>query len=463
MDAQLVDNAADVASFLADTDEKILCISHYDCDGISAAVIVQEMLTREGQQFDQVFLDELTEEKLVSVTHEHEHSVVLLTDFGSGQLPIVSDVLDDRSVAIVDHHEPADEGDVTHHCNPHRVGIDGGSKISGAGMAYIVARELHEDNIDLSPYALVGATGDMQRDGDTYQGLNQEIVDEAREHNHITIKQGLKLYGRQGRDLVEALTYTTDPYLKGITDNESGAVQFLRSIGVQLSNDEGDWRSLADLSSDEERQIVNGLIKRGDSDIEQLIGSVFLLNNGWEIREFSSLMNACGRLDRPADGVTIALEDDFDLAATVKRKYSRKIGRYLSFVEDNQDNDAVRHDLGSGTLIQADDNIHANMIGTIASICIHSDIVDSPVVVGMAQKGEDAVKISARATADITDAGIAMSKLMETCCTAVGGEGGGHERAAGGKIPRTKQEKFIKVIREELTESLSSSDMAHNA
>ncbi|MCJ7428801.1 MAG: DHH family phosphoesterase [Candidatus Nanohaloarchaeota archaeon QJJ-5] len=462
MDQQLTTSAAQIASFLKDHDD-ILCVSHYDCDGISSAVIVREMLEREDKQFDQVFLDELTEEKLASVVTDHDHETVLLTDFGSGQLPTVNTVLDHHDVAIIDHHEPSEDGTLEHHCNPHLVGIDGGSEISGAGMTYVVARELDQANIDLSPYALIGATGDMQRDGDTYQGLNQEIVEEAQKHDHITIKQGLKLYGRRGRNLVKALTYTTDPYLSGITDNESGAVQFLRSIGIELSDENGEWRSLADLSLEEERMIVNGLIKKGYGDIEQLIGSVYILDNGWEIREFASLMNACGRLDRPADGVTIAREDDFDLAATIKRKYSRKIGRYLSFVEDNMDDTEVIQEIGPGTLIQADDSIHANMIGTIASICIRSDILDDPIIIGMAHKGEDAIKISARASSEVTETGLAMSELMETCCTTVGGEGGGHERAAGGKIPRTEQERFIKVIREELTESLSKDTLTHQA
>lgn len=463
MDQALLDQAADIASFLESVDQDILCISHYDCDGISSGVIVRKMLDRAGKTFEQVFLDELTEEKLEDVIEEHDQSVVLLTDFGSGQQDTVATVLDSHDVAVVDHHEPSGETDLEHHCNPHLVGIDGGSEIAGAGVTYLVARELDDTNTDLSPYALIGATGDMQRDGDTYQGLNQEIVEEAQEHNHITIKQGLKLYGRRGRNIVKALTYTTDPYLSGITDNESGAVQFLRSIGIQLSDEDGEWRSLADLSPDEERMIVNGLIKNGYGDIEQLIGSVYILENGWEIREFASLMNACGRMDRPADGVTIALEDDFDLAATIKRQYSRKIGKYLSFVEDNQDNSAVCHEIGPGTLISAGDNIHANMIGTIASICIRSNIIDSPVLVGMAEKGEASMKISARAAPEVTEAGTAMSDLMETCCAEVGGEGGGHERAAGGKIPRTEQERFIKVIREELTESLSDADVTQNA
>jgi len=44
--------------------------------------------------------------------------------------------------------------------------------------------------------------------------------------------------------------------------------------------------------------------------------------------------------------------------------------------------------------------------------------------------------------------------LMEDVCQQLDGEGGGHVRAAGGKIPLEHRERFINVMRDSLKESL---------
>jgi RecJ-like exonuclease len=456
MEERLSELAEEGASFLQSVNEPILCFSHYDCDGISSAVIVNQMLERAGKEFTQIFLDELTEEKLRDGLAGDDHPVILFTDIGSGQLETIETVAGDRTVAVFDHHEIETEKDIGCHVNPHLVGIDGGEQISGAGVTYLVAQAVDDDNVDLVQYALVGATGDIQTSDDgEYLGMNQGFLDEAREEGYIRSKKGLKLYGRQGRSLVKALTYTTDPYLDGITDNESGAVQFLRSTGIDLRDENGDWRSLADLSQEEEQQIVHELITRGYGDIERLLGDIHILENGWEINEFSSLMNACGRMDRAEDGLQICLDQDDALARRVKKAYGRKISEYISFVEDNSDNREVVQEMEHGTLITADDAIDANMIGTVSTICIKSDILPGPLVVGMAEKEEDFIKISARASDSLIDDGLELSELLETSCERCGGEGGGHRKAAGGKIPKEEQERFIKVMSEIVTESIN--------
>jgi len=91
------------------------------------------------------------------------------------------------------------------------------------------------------------------------------------------------------------------------------------------------------------------------------------------------------------------------------------------------------------------------MIGTIATICQKSDILSGSILVGMAEKGEDHIKISARARDGVLE-DVTMNTLMEELCERCDGEGGGHEAAAGGKIPRTAADRFIKLTGEVLAE-----------
>ncbi len=444
----LVTLAQTAAEQLEDVETPIRCVAHYDCDGISSAVIVQKALERAGKTFDITFVEELNEDVLTEIHETHDEDIYLFVDIGSGQIGAIQDILKEETVVIADHHEPG-EGDVDVHVNPHLVGIDGGAHISGAGVTYVVMQEMEPENTDLLKYALIGATGDIQTEDDTYLGLNRGLMEQAEEHGLIERKTGLRLYGRTRKSIIDALQYTTEPYLPGISNDPSGAVQFLKEIGVNPRNN-GDWRTLEDLSFEEEKQIVHGLLTRG-YDVSGLIGSVYILDNGWEISEFSSLMNACGRLGRPHDGITVCLEEDEDLAATIKRAYGRKIGNYLSYVEDNLDNSEVVQQFEHGAIIRAGDNIHANMIGTITTICQRSNIVSGDILVGMAHKEEDHVKISARAQQDVVENGVLMNTFMDGVCAACDGEGGGHDAAAGGKIPRGVQNRFIKLTGEVLS------------
>ncbi len=428
-------------------------VSHYDCDGISSAIIANIFLDEIDKSFEQVFLDELTEEKIKDVLEKHDQPVVFFTDIGSGQRDVVSsEIGDERTVLIADHHEVADEGEVDFHVNPMLINngeeIDGGEEISGAGVTFLVADSVLDDSSKLLPYALVGATGDIQKKDNCFKGPNRDFLEKAEEKDMIEVKNGLRLYGRSSKSLVKALKYTTEPYLEGITENESGTVQFLRNTGIELRDDDG-WRSLSDLSEEEEKRIINGLIKRGYEGVENLLGTVYVLNNGWEIQEFSSLLNACGKLEKPKKALDICVNEEYDKAWDIKKEYGRKISKYLSILERKLDDDTFVEKTFFGTLIKAGNRIDPNIIGTVTTIATKSGIVEGPVVVGMAEKEEDKLKISSRVVEEYEEE-VVLNELMEDACEEVGGKGGGHRMAAGGKIPKDERDRFIKIIKDSL-------------
>lgn len=447
---ELRERAADAADLLEGAGE-VLCLSHYDCDGISAAAVVHEMLERAGVAFEQVFLEELTAESLKEALDGHDHETVLFTDIGSGQTDIIQQLLDDRTVVVVDHHEVRDADVPDIHVNPHLEDIDGGTEVSGAGVTYLVAQQFDEDNQDLAKYAVIGASGDLQLSDEEFSGLNQGFVEDAVEAGVLDVRKGLDIYGRKGKALVKALEYTSDPHLEGLSNDQGGVIRFLDDHDIPWRDDSGDWKSLSELSQEDEQRLVHALITEFDA--EELLGDVHILDNGWGVDEFSSLLNACGRLGRAEDGIPICVDDDFRLARQIKSRYGKKIGGYLGMVEDAlEDGSDLVREIGEARLIDAGDRIDASMIGTITTICIKSGIIEAPVVVGAAFKDEDQLKLSAR-LGDGRDEP-EMNALMEEVCQELGGEGGGHTRAAGGKIPREHRERFINVMRDSLKESL---------
>jgi len=75
---------------------------------------------------------------------------------------------------------------------------------------------------------------------------------------------------------------------------------------------------------------------------------------------------------------------------------------------------------------------------------------DSPVVMGAAHMEKDKIKISSRATKEAVENGLNLGEIIEEICEELNGEGGGHNVAAGAKIPRDNKEQFIEMLRDNI-------------
>jgi RecJ-like exonuclease len=449
---EILEAAEPAAEKIRNHEGKIRLIGQYDADGINATAIAHEMLDRLGKDFEYEIVKQLYEEDIERLAEEDE-PLFLFVDIGSGQSEFIKEHIiekTDKEVIVSDHHEPQIEGDFIH-LNPHFYGHDGGEAISAAGMTYLLAKAIDEDNEDLVKYALIGATGDVQKQDGEFMGLNEQIAEEAIEKGYIERRKALDLYGRTTKPLTKSLMYTTDPYLEGVSNNESGAVQLVASAGIELKED-GEFRTLADLDVDEEKQLINQMIKDGHP-VQQLMNNVYMLDNGYEIGEFSTVINACGRLGEPKTGVQILLEDDLETAEKISNKYGRKISASLRYVENNEENDDLIYERNIG-VIDGKDEIEDDFIGTVTTITMSNGKFDSPVVMGVAEAEKDKVKVSSRADKEVVEAGLNLGEVIGEICEECDGEGGGHNIAAGAKIPESEKQNFIDQLDSKIAEEV---------
>ena len=150
-------------------------------------------------------------------------------------------------------------------------------------MAYLASTALNKNNRDLSGIAVVSALGDRQDQGDkkSFVGENKNIAKTAKELGLINIDLDLLLVGRETRPLPDALAFTSQPFIEGLTWNRDTCLAILNSTGIQIK-DGARWRVTADLDQDEKRKIIESITKfaKGKNATEimnELIGYTCLL------------------------------------------------------------------------------------------------------------------------------------------------------------------------------------------
>ena len=501
----LAERARACAGRLAAAGDVVLA-SHIDADGLTSAAVAATALERAGVPFETVFFEQLDAEGVAAVA-AREPEVALFTDFGSGQLDAVGEYAAQGAFepVVVDHHQPvaAEEtpfpagrdgyADPEFHCNPLLEGVDGASELSGAGAAYLVARALAREghgpgprgeaegdtetraartapdggtaveatlagtpdpqNRDLAALAVVGAVGDMQASGGELHGANAAIVEEGVDADVLDTGRDLALFGKQTRPLPKLLEYASDVHVPGISNDESGAMRFLDGLDLDLKRD-GDWRHWVDLDAEERQTVVSALLRtaveRGVSagDLEDLVATTYTLPREparTELRdasEFSTLLNATARYERADVGLAVCLGDRgpaLDRARRLLANHRRNLSEGIEYVRQQG---VTREE--HVQWFHAGEAIRETIVGIVAGMAVGTDGVDrSTPIVAFADAGPAEVKVSARGTPGLVRQGLDLSAVMSQAARAVGGDGGGHDVAAGATIPRGREEEFV--------------------
>ena len=463
---KLAERATACADRLREADS-VLLASHIDADGLTSAGVAATALERAEIPFETVFSKQLDAEEIAAIAAT-DHETVLFTDFGSGQLDIISEheQAGDFTPIIADHHQPAD-ADTECHLNPLLVGINGASELSGAGASYLLARALEPeggDNRDLAALAVVGAVGDMQASDGELVGANEAIVAEGEEAGALRLDTDLLLYGKQTRPLPKLLEYANEVQIPGVSNDESGAIRFLDGLDLTLKAN-GEWRTWVDLSADEKQTVASGLVQRAvkrgvpSRKIDRLVGTTYTLVDepeGTELRdpsEFSTLLNATARYERADVGLAVCLGDRngaLESARSLLVNHRRNLSQGLQWVKSEG---VTREE--HVQWFHAEDRIRETIVGIVAGMAMGADGVTRGMpILAFAEKDDESVKVSARGTHTLTRKGLDLSVVMGEASRAVGGDGGGHDVAAGATVPKGREDEFIdradKVVGEQL-------------
>lgn len=442
------------ASEIVRSASAVTIISHIDADGIASEAIMRMALERAEIPVQSVFLRQL--EPLMMKRVPKDDTLKLFVDLGAGQQSLIEGHgLPFDDVLILDHHisQPSTIGYRQVNCLPYGI-----TKLSAAGIAYLVAKELDRRNRDLAKLAVVGNVGDMMaREGCGLVSVARAIaMDGVEEGNVLAIPHDLNCYGLSTRPVHICLSYSDDPPIPGISNNPNGAQAFLEKLGISLRNSDGNWRVWEELTADERKIIVSALVEQliaHGEPVDRLFGESYIfpdealrspLRNA---SEYATMLNACGRWARPVIGSAVCSGDRellYQEAEHMLRHHRSVIRELFQYILDTgvarTDHLQWIHtrDLFPDTIVGIGAGMALSKLNRRYPIMVFCNLPDDP----------DVVKVSMRTIDKVVRSGIDLQAALCEASDSVGGAGGGHAIAAGAYIPAGTEEDFVRRIDE---------------
>ena len=440
--------------------KNILVTTHIDCDGITSGSIISKALIREGARCTVRTTNEFSH-NLIHCLQKETRDLHVITDLGGGFGKELDQKIGDDWI-VLDHHQiPDEEKDNQKVINAWKFGIDGGAEICAGGMTYLAATALRKENKDLSGIAVVSALGDRQDQGNkkAFTGKNSEIAKTANELGIVDIDLDLLLVGRETRPLVDALAFTSQPFIEGLTWNRDACLAVLNSTGISLKNG-ARWRVTADLDH-EKRQIIESITQFSQGQnatqiMDELIGYTYTFPREdkrsflRDCREFSTMLNSCGRISKSGVGISICMGDRNKML----QEGEKILGEYRSLIRDYMKaigNERWRTNTNQDyIMVNAEGLVPETMTGTISSLIAGSPKNVGKIVILRTDGSEGTVKFSSRKS-NSCKLNVNLSQLMRNGAEKFDGIGGGHDAAAGAKITKDKLDEFLDYLEENVT------------
>ncbi len=424
---------------------EIISIHHTDADGITAAAIINQMVTRLKKKIHQFSFDLDTHWKIFIEKIEKDiqyPSAIIFSDLCPPETYLI-DLLENHSdldIYILDHHffqkdSTRKSPDNLYNCNPTLFGLNGLKEIVGSTLNYLFAKQVSEKNQNLAWLAVIGMGGDTLDHINDYKSYNRLVIDEAVELNQIEIHNGLCLFGGQFERIDNALSLSILPYIPKIEGNSKIAKLILNELEIDPSKK-------LELLSEKEVNLIATYFK-----ISSLKGEFVsfpkkkgILKYAFEHAQMVSIIGH----SNPAEAIR--------LLGALNVSKEQKI-EYMNFVKGIVENltrfvKMVKIESKNAIIVNLTNKIPIEMwsnIGSFASINQIYDI-DKMLFIGGETSGE--YKFSVRCTQNFikshnnSGVNVVIKKISEK----IGANGGGHGLAGGMKIQISKYTQLVNKI-----------------
>ncbi len=421
-------------------------IAHYDGDGTSAGIILARALLKLSKRFHLGYIKNLGADSFRDRIQEEKDLPTIIVDAGSDQLRFVPDVQD---IIVLDHHFYQKSSSKALNINARDYDIDGTREACGSTMAYLMALTLDDHNSDLFPFFLAGVIADKQDMGGL-RGLNGKL-----EEAYGSKYQKVHSLNLEGENLLDALSYSTDPFFNNISGNSENSKKLLRETGIEIS------KPPLDLTEDEKRILARKLsfsmVSQGVSSeaLKYLESDVYRFPTyGFSSKEISSIIDGNAKIDKNSVAVQYFLGD-----RRVKKECMDNWKIFKSKLIDYSYRSLK--EMFQETNLRYFYAPESEMAGAISGLLMLYLLPQDKPVIGFSVS-DGTAKVSGRGTRKQVEKGLNLSVVLKNAAQSVGGEGGGHDIAAGASIPSEKVKQFLEVansiVREQLPSSGSRTD-----
>jgi len=408
--------------------------SHNDADGIGAASVLTSMLVRAGKGSQTTMLKSF-DLPAIQASLVKGVDLLIVADMGSSNLTALESL--GVKVIVLDHHRPEKDSDKVMHLNPAVLKVDGARYACASTLAMLLAVTVEEGNWDLLPLSFAGMVGDRQH-MQGLSGVNAHLFNEGSKRNLVQEKKGSLL---PPGPIGEGLMRTSHPFIRGVSGDAQGITRLLQEANVRPEStwdglDEGGKRRLSSLIS---LRLLEQGCSLGSLE-DELAPDYFFPQDNSRAYQLTRLINACGRVDETALGLSMLLgekesreradsllkEYDEMLLNAAKRTAERGVSKEIAIQHFESQQREVSSEL-CGLVMQ--------WIGDQdkATICL--------------TRMDKEFKVSSRGTRKLVDKdGLDLSVAMRDAAASVGGVGGGHNIASGASIPLGKDIDFIQAL-----------------
>ncbi|HEU0049069.1 MAG TPA: DHHA1 domain-containing protein, partial [Nitrososphaera sp.] len=232
----------------------------------------------------------------------------------------------------------------------------------------------------------------------------------------------------------------------------------LKDGGIRLKDD-GRWRVLAEFTQEEKSAILEAIAKfvaasnkTSTSVLNDLIGYVYTLANEdkrsqlRDAREFSTMLNACGRIGKAGVGIAICMGDRSAMLGAgeeIVGAYRMTLRNYISSIFSEK---WRLVDDGKNAFVNGDGLLAEDMLGAVSSLLSGSPSLNGRLLFVRTLTKDGTYRFSSRKCLDCNSQAN-LGLIMRHYADAFKGAGGGHSAAAGCRIPSNALEDFLAGIR----------------
>ena len=415
------------------TNKPIKVISHYDTDGITSAAIFSRILQRWKKSFSLQIVKGLDEQTIKLLPEDH---ILIFLDLASNSLDYIKEKK--TEVFILDHHEIIQN--IPENVTIINPLLKKQEPMSSAAICYLFGKAISNENKDLAPLAIIGMVGD------NLEKNISKAYDEILKDSETIVKRGLLLYPST-RPIDRVLEYSSSLYIPGVTGSSKGTLELLREAGIKRES--STFKSIHELSEEEMSNLITAIMLKTVQNPrkDELIGNLYLIkffNKLEDARELSALINACSRMDKPYISLASCLgnKQAKEEADKIYIKYKQHLVEALKYVQEVNKISGKNY-----TIINAKDRIKDTIIGTVASIISHSPVYAEGTAIIALAYNKDKIKVSARISGK---EGRNIREVLNQAVIPLGGEVGGHPKAAGCLISKEHESKFIENLKNAL-------------